>query len=354
MRLLLFLLTVVGIYLGLQYYVAFWILRYFPRIPASPALVRCAVLLLALSLPASMTLLRRFPGWPTDAFAYAAYAWLGVAFIAFWCALAGDIVFKLAGQARAAIGYSTAGLLVLLTVYSTWSAARPIRVRSLQIGLPRLTGEGFTVAQVSDLHLGVTVGLRRLRELVEKVNSLEPDLVVFTGDIVDPGFREGDAAAELLSGIRARLGKLAVLGNHETYHGVEKAEELYSRCGVRLLRDEVATLANGVQVAGLDDPRDASVLSRLDRAKPSILLSHYPKVFDLAAERGVGLTLSGHTHGGQVFPFHLFVKWANKYLYGLYSKGESRLYVTSGAGSWGPPMRLGTRNELPRFVLRPI
>lgn len=348
LHLLFFLCTVVGIYLGMQYYVAFWILRYFPGLQANPAVVRCCVLLLALSFPVSMTLLRKYPGWATGVFAYASYIWLGIVFIAFWSALAGDLVSRVA---RVPVGPPTAWIVLLLVSVSAWNAARPIRVTSLELGLPRLTGEAFTVVQVSDLHLGVTVGMGRLRELVDKVNGLEPDLIVFTGDTMDPGFREEEAAVALLSGLKARMAKLAVLGNHETYHGVDEAKGLYDRCGIRLLRDEVVMLPNGVQVAGLDDLRDTSVLSRLDKAKPSILLSHYPRVFDQAAERGVGLTLSGHTHGGQVFPFHVFVKWANKYLYGLYAKGESKLYVTSGAGSWGPPMRLGTRSELPRILL---
>jgi len=354
LHLLFFLLTVVGIYLGMQYYVAFWILRYFPQIPVSPTLVRCCVLLLALSLPLSMTLLRKWPGWASDAFVYAAYVWLGLVFIAFWSALAGDAVYVIirSPQARPLIAYGTAGLVLLLSVYSAWNAARPIQVRSLRIGLPRLTGEAFTVVQVSDLHLGVTVGLGRLKRLVEEVNSLEPDLIVFTGDTLDPGFREVRAAAELFSAMKARVGKLAVLGNHDLYHGVEGCKELYSRSGVRLLRDEMVEFPNGLQVAGSDDPGESAVLFKLDKTKPSILLSHYPRVFDRAAERGVGLTLSGHTHGGQMFPFHIFVRWANKYRYGLYSRGASQLYVTSGAGNWGPPMRLGTRSELPRFVLR--
>jgi predicted MPP superfamily phosphohydrolase len=355
LHLLSFLLTVVGIYLGMQYYVAFWLLRYFPQLPASPAVVRCCVLLLALTLPVSMTLLRKCPGWASDAFVYAAYVWLGLVFIAFWCALAGDVVRVLvrSAQARPVIAYGATGLMILLSAYSAWNAARPVRVKSMRVGLPRLSGEGFTAVQVSDLHLGVTAGMGRLQEVVEKVNSLEPDLVVFTGDAMDPGFRQAEAAAELLSSMKARYGKLAVLGNHESYHGVDQARGFYGRCGIRLLRDEVAELPNGVQVAGLDDTRDLSVLSRLDKTKPSILLSHYPRAFDSAAEHGVGLTLSGHTHGGQMFPFHFFVRWANGYRYGLYTKGESQLYVTSGAGSWGPPMRLGTRSELPEFMLRP-
>ena len=130
--------------------------------------------------------------------------------------------------------------------------------------------------------------------------------------------------------------------------------------GARLLRDEVAVLPCGLQVAAVDDVRTArlseadiaAVLARLDKAKPSLFLSHQPLYFEAAARAGVTLMLSGHTHQGQIFPFNLIVRLVYRYFYGLYRIGDSRLYVTSGTGQWGPPMRLFTRTEIVRFTLR--
>jgi len=155
-------------------------------------------------------------------------------------------------------------------------------------------------------------------------------------------------------------GKLAVLGNHEFYHGMEASLECFRRLGARVIRNEIVELPGGLQVAGVDDIRTvhlareevSSLLSKLDPNKPSIFLSHQPLMFDAAAQHGVGLMLSGHTHRGQIFPFGLFVKIFYRYLYGLYRQGDSVLYVTSGAGQWGPPMRLFAPPEIVRIVLR--
>ena len=272
---------------------------------------------------------------------------------------------RLAGAGESLKSSTAWGVLAVtacLSLYAFWSAGSLPRVRELEITLPRLPKslDGFTMIQLSDIHLGVSMPVSRLERMVREVNALNPDLVILTGDILDPGFQEDEAVEKIGQLLKAKGGKLAVLGNHEFYHGLEASLGCYRRLGARLLRNEIVELPGGLQIAGVDDIRTAhltreavsSLLAKLDGQKPAIFLSHQPLMFDAAAQRGVGLMLSGHTHRGQIFPFGLFVRLFYRYLYGLYRQGDSSLYVTSGAGQWGPPMRLFAPPEIVRIVLR--
>jgi len=202
--------------------------------------------------------------------------------------------------------------------------------------------------------------LEKFSRVVQRAVQLRPDLVVLTGDILDAGLRGETDAARIGAGLQARCGVLAVLGNHEFYHGVEASSRAFRDMGARLLRNEALSLPGGLQVVGIDDIRTAglsaqdvsTILARLDPTRPSLLISHQPLDFDVAARAGVGLMLSGHTHEGQIFPFNLIVRLVYPYFHGLYEKDGSWLYVTSGTGQWGPPMRLFTRAEIVRLTLR--
>ncbi|MBI5211038.1 MAG: metallophosphoesterase [Elusimicrobia bacterium] len=367
LHILAFLVLVVLVYLGMQYYVAFWLIRSFPGLPLPPASVRCAILLLAFLFPLSIYWLRH-GGAPAQWLASAMYVWTGVLLIWLFWAACGDLLALIARRLGAgaplqgAIAWAVVTATVLSAVHAYWSARRPPAVTAVEVALPRLPKglDGFTVVQLSDLHIGLTVPVERFEAIVGQVNALSPDLVVLTGDLMDPGPIPEERVAAACAGLKARHGTLAVLGNHEFYHGLGKALEFHQRCGARLLRSEVAVLPGGLQVAGVDDlmagrvSREEvdAVLSRLDPKSPSLFLSHQPRMFDLASERGVGLMLSGHTHSGQIFPFGLVVRLSYRYVYGLYRLGGSALYVTSGAGQWGPPMRFLTRTEIVRIVLR--
>lgn len=361
LSLVLFISTVLLVYFGVQYYLAAWLLRSFPALPLSPAPLRWAAACLAVSFPlASFWLRRGGPG--AEAFAYATYLWVGVSFIWFFCALLGDGLVLLSRGKAPAAGWAVLAAAGALSLWALWSASRPPRLKEVEIpvrGLEKAL-DGFSMVQLSDLHLGVSSPVSRFEALARRVSALKPDLIVMTGDLLDPGHIDADAvrkAGELLS---AKHGKLAVLGNHEYYHGLEAALRCYGSCGARLLRGEVVELPGGLQVAGVDDlmtghiskEQVSALLSKLDPKKPSIFLSHQPWMFDLAAAKGVRLMLSGHTHRGQIFPFRLFVRLFYRYVYGLYRRGGSFLYVTSGAGQWGPPMRLFAPAEIVRITLR--
>ncbi len=363
-----FIAAVILVYLGMQYYVAFWLLRNFPALPLSPQAARIAVLLLALSFPLSMVCLRQYRGAWTACFAYISYIWLGLVLIWLTCAVCGDLALLLARLWRASETVRPWARLAVLSLsaaaglWSFYNAARMPAVQDFDVIVPILPKEleGFTVVQVSDLHLGVTVPLAKFAAVVREIDTLKPDLVVLTGDILDAGLRDEADFAHIGAGLRARCGVLTILGNHEFYHGVAASARAFQAMGARLLRNEIVMLPGGLQVAGVDDVRTArlsetdlaAILARLDKSKPALLLCHQPMYFKTAARAGVALMLSGHTHQGQIFPFGMIVRLVYPYFHGLYRIGPSSLYVTSGAGQWGPPMRLFTRAEIARFTLR--
>ena len=374
----LFLTVMLGVYFGTHLYLGLRLLDAL-RIDGSPALwwVGGLALLMALLFPASRiiarTSLRRF-GRALD---WVASGWLGVALylILFSAAaqLAGLVlrwtglwatVQELAGVDPGLLGL--AGVIVgtlLMVMTGLVSASRVTRVTDLTVPVRDLPSDlqGFTLVQISDIHLGAIVGRRRLERIVERVNELEADLVVITGDLIDEDAAGLQDLIEPLRRLEARHGVMAVTGNHEFYAGVAAAAEMMRAASIRLLRNEATRLPEGLVVYGVDDPQSAvmgggriglaDVIGPEARTEPSVLLYHQPVGFDTAAALGVDLVLSGHTHGGQLWPLSLvsrifYPRWS-----GHHVKGDSHLYVSAGAGTWGPPMRVGAPPEIARIRL---
>jgi predicted MPP superfamily phosphohydrolase len=217
--------------------------------------------------------------------------------------------------------------------------------------------EGLTVLQVSDVHYGMLVENGRLSAIIARINELNPDIVVITGDLVDESVSHMERMADPLSKLKSRLGVFAIMGNHEYYAGVDRVVTIMEGAGIRVLRNAVIVFPGGLQLLGVDDPTGARrvgapvadfdrLVSLLDPRKPSILLCHQPQNFEQAARAGVGLQLSGHTHGSQVFPLRPISHVLFAHLRGLYSQGNSYMYVSRGVGTGGPPMRLGSPPEL--------
>ncbi len=219
---------------------------------------------------------------------------------------------------------------------------------------------GFRIAQVSDLHVGESISRERVEEVVAGVNALEPDLVAITGDLVDGSLEELSADVAPLAGLRARHGIFFVTGNHEYYSGAEAWCRHLSSLGMRVLQNEHVVLQHEgglVAVAGVPDPAvrmlgtgDAPSLAKALAGVPEsafrLLLAHQPRIARESAGLGVQLQLSGHTHGGQFFPFTLLVGLFQPYVAGLYRVREMWLHVSRGTGHWGPPMRLASPQEI--------
>lgn len=218
-------------------------------------------------------------------------------------------------------------------------------------------GRPLKVVSVSDIHLGYGTDKEELKRYVEMINAQKPDLILIGGDLIDnsvvPLYTE--KMEEELAELKAPLGIYMVPGNHEYISGIRKSEQFIARTPIRLLRDEVVTLPNGMQIAGRDDRSNKARLSldellrNVDPSKPVILLDHQPYNLSDTEKAGVDLQFSGHTHRGQIWPASLATDHLFEQSYGYRLWGNSHIYVSSGLSLWGPPFRIGTDSEMVVF-----
>ena len=241
------------------------------------------------------------------------------------------------------------------------NALGPPDLLRLTVRLRRLDPvfNGFRIALVSDMHLGPLAGRAHAERIVAMINETEPDLVAIVGDLVDGTVQQLGSAAEPLQDLVSREGSFFVTGNHEYFVDDTTAwlGEL-ERLGVQPLRNENTVIRRGraaFDLAGVNDiageqnsdpPDFDRALSGTDPSRPTILLAHQPVQVEQAAARGVDLQLSGHTHGGQMWPFHYIVRLVQPSLAGLSTVEDTQLYVTRGAGFWGPPVRVGAPPDI--------
>ncbi|MBP8533590.1 metallophosphoesterase [Streptomyces sp. MK37H] len=235
--------------------------------------------------------------------------------------------------------------------YGTYTVLRGPRVKRITVPLAKLPrrAHGFRIAVVSDIHLGPILGRDHTRRVVAAVNRTSPDLVAVVGDLVDGSVADLGPAAEPLRGLSARHGSYFVTGNHEYYSGAAEWVDHVRELGLRPLENERTELP-GFDLAGVNDvageseghgPDFGKALGDRDRSRASVLLAHQPVVIHDAVKAGVDLQLSGHTHGGQLWPGTYVAELANPTAAGLDRYGDTQLYVTRGAGAWGPPVRVG-------------
>ena len=305
------------------------------------------------------------------ALAVIGYSWMGFLFLAFalfmllfgWnlvCWGAGKAVPAAATLTLYGPRSSAAVLLVVLGfgLYSCAAAIRP-RLETVHIETVKLPAgvDHLRLVQISDLHLGLIHRRLFLRRLVRRIEKLNPDLLVATGDIVDAQINHLDGLAELFAKLRPPLGKYAVTGNHEFYAGGDQSLDFIRSSGFTVLRNTTGPHTLPIQLVGVDDPAggghpdEVSLLQQLDRDKFTVLLKHRPQVTP-QAEGLFDLQLSGHTHGGQIFPFGLLTKLAYPLPAGSVDlPGGSRLYTSRGTGTWGPPMRLFAPPEIALFKI---
>ncbi len=246
----------------------------------------------------------------------------------------------------------TAGLLG----YGSW-AARDLTTKHVTVPLTKLprAGHGYRIAVVSDIHLGPIAGRSHCRRVVDAVNATQPDLIAVVGDLVDAEVDDLRSAAAPLRQLRSRDGAYFVTGNHEYRVGPREWLEHVAELGLRPLentRDELAHF----DLAGVNDedgkgtdfggPDYEAALGDRDRRRATVLMAHQPVQIHEAVDHGVDLQLSGHTHGGQMWPVTYLAGLANPTLAGLERYGDTQLYVTRGAGAWGPPVRIGADPDI--------
>ncbi|MGA3159778.1 MAG: metallophosphoesterase [Terracidiphilus sp.] len=238
--------------------------------------------------------------------------------------------------------------------------ARILRIRRVSIQLPGLPDawRGRTALVLSDLHLGHMNGRGFSRRIVALAMRLNPEIIFFPGDLFD-GIRANSAALiEPFSRLAPPLGSYFSTGNHDEFGNAARCAELLSGVGIRALSNEMVTI-DGLQIAGVSYGDSGSPIRlraileslHLDPGKASILLNHVPSRLPIVEQAGISLQISGHTHSGQLFPFTFFTRRAfGNFTYGLQRFGGLQVYTSSGAGSWGPPMRLGTCPEVVLFT----
>ncbi len=359
--------------------------------------VGLVLLLLAVGVPLSVVVMRRLPFRASQLVATLVYTWMGAVLLIFAAILVTDLArllwatfgwaSSLAGSApappadpsrRAFVARSLMGGAAVMSATAVAAAVHEAtgtpRVSEVPVKLARLPRalDGYTIAQISDLHVGPSIGEREVKRVVELTNAMRPDAVVITGDLVDGNVADLRHATQHLVDLRARHGVFFITGNHEYYSGARQWLEELPRYGIRPIRNERLVLGDRdpggatFDLAGVDDwsvapgrdgrwPVLEKAVAGRDPERSLVLLAHQPRGVDIAVRSGVELQLSGHTHGGQIFPWSLLVSAVYPYWKGLYTHREGdqagHVYVTTGAGYWGPPMRLGAPAEVAKIIL---
>jgi predicted MPP superfamily phosphohydrolase len=371
---------------GLHYYVWARLVRD-TQLPRPWAATLLAGLIgLAAGLPLMRLFMRGLPA-ATRLLSWPLYTWVGALMLLFVLLLGADLVKLVAWlwerirthshppidlNRRTLVARAVAGAVTVaagaLTAMAMRSALGPVAVRRLPISLARLPRQlnGLSLVQLTDIHIGPTIGRAFIETIVACTNALNPDIIAITGDLVDGTVGElGDAVAPL-GDLRARHGVYFVTGNHEYFSGATPWIAELTRLGVRCLRNERVSIGDGeasFDLAGVDDHSGArsgeeghgedldKALENLDPSREVVLLAHQPKSVFAAARFGVGLQISGHTHGGQIWPFSYLVRLQQPFIAGLHRHAGTQIYVSRGTGYWGPPMRLGAPAEITQLIL---
>ncbi|MEU5343386.1 MULTISPECIES: metallophosphoesterase [unclassified Streptomyces] len=258
-------------------------------------------------------------------------------------------VSRVVGGAAAAAAVGTVG-------YGTYGVLRGPKVKRVTVPLAKLprSAHGYRIAVVSDVHLGPVLGRGFAQKVVDTINSTQPDLIAVVGDLVDGSVKDLGPAAAPLAQLRARHGSFFVTGNHEYFSGADEWVAHVRELGLRPLENARTELAD-FDLAGVNDvsgedegegPDFVKALGDRDRSRACVLLAHQPVQIHDSVDHGVDLQLSGHTHGGQLWPGSLIAAQANPTLAGLERYGDTQLYVSRGAGAWGPPTRVGAPSDI--------
>ncbi|RLA06689.1 MAG: hypothetical protein DRQ51_08570 [Gammaproteobacteria bacterium] len=344
------------------------------------------IIILALLMPINMILLKFYPLNAIYSFAWLMFLWLGLMFFLFFWLIVSDFIYliiflmlktiprrkiKLNPQRREFIARAVAvnslvlssgmGILGVKNYY-----ADPI-IKKIDIRLHNLPNifKGFKILQISDLHLGQMMDKEKLSKVVEQVNLQNPDLIVITGDLVDGRVEVLSDEIQPLKNLKSPYGTFFITGNHEYYSGVESWIKEITKLNIKVLQNEAVRIKKdndfiylsgvhdyGAEKTGSDLIADyEKALGKLDKNKNIILLAHQPSAIKKITDYKVDLMLSGHTHGGQIWPFNYLVGLLQPHMKGLKKYRNTQLYINQGTGCWGPPLRVGTFNEITKIIL---
>ncbi len=256
---------------------------------------------------------------------------------------------------------AVASTLTLRSLYE----ARFVKVEKVHVEIKNLK-ESYKIIQLSDLHIGGLIDKEFVKDMVTRVNALAPDVIVITGDLIDVDILHAKETVGELTNLTSKFGTYFIVGNHDYFQEITKIIEAVKSLGIRVLENEnvyIGEEGKGFNLAGVYDLigyRTRTYMPDLNKAlkgkkeSPTILLAHQPKFIQEVYE-GVDLMLSGHTHGGQLYPFKFLVALQQPYVSGLHKHNENlQIYVNKGTGFWGPPMRLGASSEITEIVISPL
>ncbi len=340
--------------------------------------IRILVVVLTLSYVLARWWIATDINFASKGFLWFSSTWMGVLFYLFLITVAAHfvaIVLKLTGgygriEAALNMNMGSIGLIavialtLIVTGYGHLEAYRKADVTELEIPMKNLHAklDGLTVVHISDLHLGVVVRAKRFERRVNHINSLNPDLILMTGDLIDENPKAFPGIIEQFGRLQSTYGVYAAPGNHEFYHGLGRITRALEEKGIRMLRNEKVEVVEGLNLYGVDDPASkrikgtraafGEVIGPEAKSQADILMYHQPHKFERAAALGIDLMLSGHTHKGQLWPFVFMSKLNHPRVTGHHTVDGSHLYVTQGLGTWGPAMRVGSPPEIVKITLR--
>jgi predicted MPP superfamily phosphohydrolase len=369
-------LTVLIVVLLLLHGIPWWRLVLAPHWPVAVTVVGSAVALVAL-LCFPLAMWKGHGKSHRDRLAIVGDVWLGIVWQLFAWTILGeilDLVLALSGVHAPGrqrwVAVTVVVWVVLLCSWGTWQARRIPPVKTVEITLPRLGSglDGLRVVLIADTHFGPINRARWSAGLVDRANALDPDVFAHAGDLTDGSVDQRGVQVAPLGGARASLARVYITGNHEYMSGAPDWVAHMDGLGWTVLHNRNIVLERGgskLVVAGIDDlsakgsgvPGHAAdlptALAGVDPQLPIMLLAHQPKSVRTSASAGVDLQLSGHTHGGQMWPFHHLVRAEQGALAGLSRHGERTvLYTSRGSGFWGPPFRIFAPNEITLLILR--
>jgi predicted MPP superfamily phosphohydrolase len=365
LSMIIFLLTFLCLYGGINFY-AFARARSIFHFPGAVQIIVIVLLVLLILAPVLVRLAENLHlEESAKAIAYIGYLWMAFVFLFFFLGLSFDILRYLAwffypdakSMPLTTIFFGLAVFLsFVLVVYGFWDAQR-IRIKKIEIQTEHfLPNDGsIRIVQISDVHVGLIIRGERLQTLLDAVRQAKPDILVSTGDLLDGELDNVMPEAEQFIPIKPAFGKYAIIGNHEYYAGIKRSLAFTQKAGFEILRDEVRQVA-GINIFGADDITAARLGLRKDhRAFDELLASNHDKEFVLLLKHqpfvnekeNFNLQLSGHTHGGQIFPFRLITHFIYPKDYGYFELGQNKLlYVSRGTGTWGPPVRIFAPPEI--------
>lgn len=363
---------VITVYGLLSFYIYSKGLQVFPQGATARFYYKILFLFLTLSYIIARFLERIWLSTVSDVFTWIGSFWLAAFFYLLLIVIAIDLirlvnsVFPFIPEAakslefKKVVFWSSVGVISLLLLGGFINALIP-KVKALDITVDKKVDgmKELNIAFASDIHLGTLIGPRRTNKIIQRINELNADLILLGGDIVDedlgPVIRNN--LGDSLKKLSAPLGVFGITGNHEYIGGAEPAVKYLEEHGVKMIRDTAIIVDNKFYILGRED-RDMrnfagtnrkeiqSLMQGVDHSMPIIMLDHQPFELDIKEENGIDLTLSGHTHHGQMWPLNYITKAIYEVSWGYKKKGNTHVYVSSGVGGWGPPVRIGNRPEI--------